>query len=157
MNKMKNIIVMMAAITCLYGGIAAAENRLSVSATETAPIKPAAYIFEVVFDSPVSPASHFEIIFPVEYNLKNVEMASSDKLDGTLQVESQQNTLIVNRQGAKSSVPAGQVIDLKIAVVLNPVDISGNKKMTVVLKQGQTEIERAESRTAANVFQTNNR
>lgn len=157
MNKMKNIIVITAAVIALWSGLAAAESRLLVFTTATTPAKPAAYIFEIVFDSPVSPASHFEIIFPPEYNLKNVVMASSSKLDGTLQVESQQNRLIVSRQGAELSIPAGQVIDLKIATVLNPADTSGDRYMTVVLKQNQAEIERAQSRSAAKAFETNNR
>jgi hypothetical protein len=157
MKKMKNIIVITSVVIALWSGFAAAENRLSVYTTATTPAKPAAYIFQIVFDSPVSPTSHFEIIFPPEYNLKNVVMASSDKLDGTLQVESQENRLIVSRRGAKLSVPTGQVIDLKIAAVLNPADASGDKIMTVVLKQDQAEVERAESRSAAKAFETNNR
>ena len=152
---MKNLFVTLTAIFALLSGLAVAENRLTVYATAAEAAKPAAYILEAAFDSPVSPTSHFEIIFPPEYNLRNVVMAASNKLDGTLKVESQGSTLILSRQDAAATVAAGQVIDLRIAVVLNPAQ-AVDKPIAVILKQNGTE-QRAESRAAAQAFEPNNR
>ena len=139
MKTFKRFFIRTVALSMLFAATIHAQNS-GVYATTVEPAKPAAYIFEVIFASELSPTSHIEIVFPQAFNLSSVMMATSDKLDGNLKTSVKKNTLILTRN-ASGTVAGGQAIDLKIATIVNP-QISQEWDFVVLLKDGTTEIEK---------------
>ncbi len=136
--------------------VGVAENRVSVSATSISPAETAVYSIEASFDTPVSPTSHFEILFPPGYNTAAVSIVSSTTLDGTFTAEVENGVVIVRRQGASTVLDAGKPFDLKIAVIINPVQPLSTAGIILVLKQDEREIGRAESSAAIQLIESIN-
>ncbi len=91
MNKTKSVFIVMLLFTVFLTTAVVAQSTLKVRATTLEPARQAAYIFELSFDSDVSPSSHIEIVFPPAFNLNNVVIAASEKIDGMLSVSSKKN------------------------------------------------------------------
>jgi len=110
MKTFTRFFVRTVALSLLFAATIYAQNP-GVSATSVEPSKPAAYIFEVIFDSELSPTSHIEIVFPAAFNLNNVVLAASERIDGMLSVSSKKNSLIIKRVKAQSPIRAGEVVE----------------------------------------------
>ena len=130
-----------------------AQQRSGVYATNTEPSQSAAYIFEVNFDSELQQASQIEIIFPPQFNIQNVVMASSSALDGGLKAEAARDTLKLSRVNGSNTVPSGQLVDLKLATLLNPSEPSSDYTFTVLLKNDETVVERQTLTSALNLYE----
>ncbi|MDZ7314518.1 MAG: hypothetical protein ONB24_00190 [candidate division KSB1 bacterium] len=127
-----------------------AENRIiSVFSTTQKPAEPAVYELKVAFDSPILPTSRIEIVFPSGYNVSGVTLAASDRLGGVLPVSLRGDTLVIDIRGVSATLLPGEEFDIKLATLLNPIQQTAADKVVVMLKQGNQEIERAESLSAA--------
>ncbi|RPI03399.1 MAG: hypothetical protein EHM72_01650 [Calditrichaeota bacterium] len=151
---LKRCAVKMAALLLMMSTVTAAESSLKAFATNIEPLQSAAYIFKVVFDAPVSPTSHFEVMFPHGFNLNNAVMATSEQLDGMLVITPQDSILIVRRERAEKVILPGSVIELKVAMVLNPAVLANDQQFSIVLKENQAAVERLNSRSAVERYDT---
>ena len=157
MKKVNRFFVLTLLLCLLPTSLLLAQQRSELFVTNTLPSQTAAYIFEVNFDSELEQTSHFDIIFPPEFNIRNAVMATSSKMDGSLSVSVSNDTLSLSRTSAESVVPAGEFVDFKIATILNPTEISPEYTFTVILKQQQSEVERKQIISALNPYERNNR
>lgn len=122
-NVIKNLFINTLMMSTLLGGYLYAQQIVGVSATNREACKPAAYIFEVVFDSEVRPDSRIDLTFPQAFNTEMVMMATSEKMDGNLTPTVKGTVVSLNRQNATTTIAAGDTIDIKLASVLNPHQI----------------------------------
>lgn len=153
-HVLKRCAVKMAALLLTMSTVTTAQSSIKAFATTIEPLQSAAYVFEVTFDAPVSPTSHFEVTFPAGFNLNNAVMAASEQCDGTLVVTPQDSMLIVRREHAEKTIPPGSVIELKVAMVLNPTVFSNDHQFSIVLKENQAAVERLNFRSAVERFDT---
>jgi len=68
-------------------------------------------------------------------------MAVSDKLDGNLDVTAEKNSIKLHRSGGRNTVDAGEMVDLKVASIINPAQIDRDWDFTFILVDGQREVE----------------
>ncbi len=122
-NQLKNLFIKTLLLSTIVATTVTAQKMASVSATNVQASKPAAYIFEVVFDSEVRPDSRIDLTFPQAFNTEMVMMATSEKMDGNLTPTVKGNVVSLNRQNATTTIAAGDTIDIKLASVLNPNQI----------------------------------
>ena len=129
-----------------------AQSIVTVSATNREASKPAAYIFEVVFDSEVRRDSRIDITFPAAFNTNMVMMAVSEKMDGNLNATVKDNVVSLTRRNGKTSIAAGQPIDLKLASIINPSQSDKEWDFTVALYNGSTETSKQSLRSRVEQF-----
>ena len=141
MKTLKTIFVKTIVLSILFTTVMQSEEDATIHASNTDASKPAAYKFEVNFDSKVTPTSHFEIIFPKTFNVSTAIMAVSDKLDGNLDVTAEKNSIKLHRSGGRNTVDAGEMVDLKVASIINPAQIDRDWDFTFILVDGQREVE----------------
>ena len=157
MNKRKSFIAatLLFAVTIVSSVIG--QSTAKVQATSLEPASQAAYLFELYFDSDVSPSSQIEIVFPPAFNLNHAVLAASDKLDGTLKVRSDKSSLIINRVKAETPIQAGELVDIKVAAILNPNVMSQDWSFRVIVRDGQREIDQKVVSTAIGQITKENR
>ncbi len=146
-NVYQNVIVKTCAVIVLLTLSLQAQNMVNVSATNREASKPAAYIFEVVFDSEVRPDSRIDITFPKAFNTQLVMMAVSEKLDGNLMASVKDNVISLSRQNASTTIAAGDTIDLKVASVINPGQMEQEWDFDVALVNDNTTIRKQNARS----------
>lgn len=128
-------------VTAIYAG-----EVESVQATQLTPLKPAAYVFRLTFDAPVSPASQIEISFPKQFTLNQTVMAASEAMDGGFTVNVSDSSVFCQRTGKGASIPAGRSVDLKVATIVNPVDMQNSFDLQIILMNGTEKVEILEYR-----------
>lgn len=151
-NMLKNLFVQALAISIVLTATLAAQNRPGVSATNLQASKPAAYIFEVVFDSEVRLGSRIDITFPKAFNTQMVMMAVSEKLDGNLTATVNENVVSITRQNAEATIAAGEVIDLKLASIINASQMDQEWEFTFALFNGNNEASKQTIRSRVEQF-----
>ena len=157
MNKIKNFFAAMLLFALTAAPEAAGQSIAKVHATTLEPARQAAYIFEFSFDSDVSPTYHIEIVFPAAFNLNNAVIAASEKLDGMLSVKSDKSSLIIKRIKAQNPIRAGEVVDIKVATILNPNVMTPDWEFKVIVRDGQREVEQKVLSTAIEQLTKENR
>ena len=141
MNKIKSFFAAMLLFALTAAPEAVGQSSAKVHATTLEPARQAAYIFEFSFDSDVSPTSQLEIVFPAAFNLNNAVLAASEKLDGMLKVRNEKSSLIISRVKAQTPILAGEVVDIKVATILNPNVMTPDLDLKVIVRDGQREVE----------------
>ncbi|MDZ7724520.1 MAG: hypothetical protein U5R06_17395 [candidate division KSB1 bacterium] len=110
----------------------------SVFATQIRPVRPAAYIFNIQFDAPVTATSQIEIRFAEQFTLLQNIIVSSDDLAGGLQAVVEKQKLIITRVKPAGSVEAGEALEIRTASVVNPVDMEQPYEFQISLLNGNT-------------------
>jgi len=146
MKKRSIYFLITVLISGLYVNAGYAGEVESVQATRLNPLKPAAYVFHMAFDAPVSPTSQIEISFPKQFTLNQTVMAASGTMDGGFTVNVSDSSVLCRRTGKGASIPAGQSVDLKIATIINPVDMQTLYDLQIVLMNGTQTVEILEYR-----------
>lgn len=115
-----------------------AGELLSVSATQIQPVKPAAYIFNFQFDSPVTATSQIEIGFSEKFTLLQNIIASSKDLSGGLEARVEKQKLVLKRVKSSETVPAGETLEIRTASIVNPEDMDKPHEFNILLINGNT-------------------
>ena len=157
MNTKRSYFAAMLLFSMIASSAVVSQTSTKVRATTLEPASQAAYIFELNFDSDVSPTSHIEIIFPKTFNLNHAVVAASEKLDGMLSVKSEKSSLIIKRVKAQTPIRAGEVVDIKVATILNPNVMTPNWEFKVRVSDGERTIEQKELTTAIEQLTKENR
>ena len=151
MNLLKvfglHIVIVVILITCTTKNHAG--ELLSVSATHDRPVKPAAYIFNLQFDLPVTSTSQIEITFAEQFTLLQNVIASSDDLSGGLLAKVDRQKLILQRVKAQQDIAAGNRIEIRAASIINPVDMEKSYDFSVLLLTGNSIVDSV--RTSVNI------
>lgn len=140
MNTTKSYLTAKLLLALLIATAAHGQSTFKVRATTMEPAQQAAYIFELSFDSDVSPTSQIEILFPIAFNLNNAVLAASDKIDGMLKAQAVKSSLVIKRVQAQKAIKAGEVVDIKVASILNPNVMDQNWSFKVIVRDGQREL-----------------
>lgn len=157
MNTKRSYFAAMLLFSLIASSTVVGQTSTKVRATTLEPASQAAYIFELNFDSDVSPTSHIEIIFPPSFNLNGATMAASDKIDGMLSVKREKSSLIIQRIKAQTPIPAGDVVDLKVATILNPNEMRPDWEFRVIVHDGERDVEQKVLSTAIEQLTKENR
>jgi len=140
MNTTKSFFAAKLLLALLIANVVQGQSTLKVRATTVEPAQQAAYIFELSFDSDVSPTSQIEIIFPAAFNLNNAVLAASEKIDGMLTARAVKSSLVIKRVQARNPIKAGELVDIKVASILNPNVMDQDWSFKVVVREGQKEL-----------------
>ena len=138
MRRTKRIIltqILSLCITSLVVTNVRALDRLSISATQLGPFKPAAHRFEFTPEEELTSAAMIDIVYPDHFILSHAIMAASGTMPGGLTLSVHGDTVRVKRSGLGPSIPAGRTCDLIIATVINPRKADGDLKFTVIIRQ----------------------
>ncbi len=116
-----------------------AQSRLQVSATDTAPQRPAAYIFTFTLDSELGKDGRIGVVFPGEFDLSQVAMADSRAMTGGLALTVRKDTVWAARTGRGAALPAGTRVDLVLAVAVKTAE-SATSAFTVLVADKQKSV-----------------
>lgn len=130
------IIISIFCVTWATGG----ELR-SLAATETQPVKPSAYIFRIVFDSPVQASSQIEITFPEQFTLLQNIIASSGDITGGLSATIRKQKLVLTRLKKGEPYPGGNVLEIRSASIVNPPEMQREYEFNISLIDEMKETE----------------
>jgi hypothetical protein len=81
-----------------------------------------------------------------------VMMAVSERMDGNLKPTVKDNVVSLTRHNAKSTIPAGETIDMKLASVINPSQSDKEWDFTVTLHNGNAETSKQSLRSRVEQF-----
>lgn len=151
-NVVKNLLIQTLMFLVVLAVSLTAQNRAGVSATNLEASKPAAYIFEVVFESEVRLDSRIDITFPKAFNAQMVMMAASEKLDGNLTATVKDNVVSLMRQNAESIIAAGEALDIKLASIINASPMDQEWEFTFTLFNGNNEASKQTIRSRVEQF-----
>ena len=115
----------------LLHALAAAQERFSVAATNVSSQKAAAYNFVLNLDQALSNTAEIQIDFPETFKTSLVLMADSRVVNGGFSVNVEDQTVIVQRTGLGDAIASGEEFDLKLATVINPADMQGERDFTI--------------------------
>lgn len=118
-----------------------AQESAGAYATQLTPGNFAAYIFYVKFDKNIAPTAQIEINFPIVFNLSKTVIAASKALDGGLAISVEKNVVRLKRTGASKTIPEGTVIDLRLASILNPVEMENSWEFKFSLLNNQQSVD----------------
>ncbi|MDZ7374648.1 MAG: hypothetical protein ONB23_11855 [candidate division KSB1 bacterium] len=83
---------------------------------------------------PLPPRASFRVQFASGFDLSEVLLVGSDRIDGGLSFRRDGNQIIVSRSGLGHGIPAGELLDLKIANLRTPSVMSeaGPVRVTIL-------------------------
>ncbi len=99
-----------------------------------------------VLSDTLRPDGAIELTFPPGFDVSNVKIAGSSRINGGFRVQVQGQTVRLLRQGRGRTLPPGEKVDVKIATVVNPktaatpqslkLRVSGSGRSTYELRGG---------------------
>ena len=121
---------------------ASAQNLLSqqtdsVYATQTTPLKPAAYKFVFTLEADISPGMEIDVVFPPQFNLSRVVHAGSNRITGGFTVKVKADTVKAKRTRRGNTLAAGERCDLLMASIINPVDMEKEYSFSIIVRSGR--------------------
>jgi hypothetical protein len=148
------LILLILPLWSLFG-----QSRLQVSATNTAPQSPAAYIFDFTADQELGKADRIGVVFPKGFDLSQVAMVDSRAMSGGLSVTVSKDTVWARRSGRGSVLAAGSKVDLVVAVAVKTANVNSaeftiliaDKQRTVRQSRQQARIESYKRATTNNL------
>ncbi len=85
---------------------------------------------------PLPPNAVLRLRFPATFDLSEVQVVGSDRIDGGFRLRTSGQEVVVERSGRGHTIPAGREVDLKIANVRNPRRADPNLTVRVTVDAG---------------------
>ena len=119
----------------LFAGSLFAQTDGAAKSSHLEPLKPAAFQLQLQFSQPVSPEDNVDIIFPTQFSLSQVVMASSPDLDGGIAVAVNRDTIKLQRVNADSTWQENTPFRVNVALIMNAPDMSETFQFKSSLRQ----------------------
>lgn len=111
-----------------------AQTVHNIAAVPLTPNVPAVLRFELSNNDITSSKCQFGLVFPAAFDLSSVLFADSRTLNGGFTIASHQDTVWVYRSGVGNPLPAREKMDILVATVGMPADITQPFPFTVIIR-----------------------
>lgn len=135
-------LLFLIALMCWMNGVAISAPADTVNVIARHPESSAKSIYEIEFkiEKPISPTAMIKIAFPREFDLSELMIASSATMNGGFNLEVQDQILTLKRSGLGREIKSNEKVDVKFAIVKNPLKPADNYRMIVEIFEGETSI-----------------
>lgn len=131
-------------ITIIYffTSVASAAPADTVNVIARHPESSAKSIYKIEFriEKPISPTAKLNVTFPAEFDLSELMIASSTTMNGGFDVEVNDQILTLKRSGLGREIKPNEKVDVKFAIVKNPLKPADNYRITVEIIEDERSV-----------------
>jgi hypothetical protein len=133
-RKKLKIFIICSIIVCGSIGMTQAQNSIIISASDSTARARTLYKIEFIPTENLGREAELKIVFPREFILTKKILAGSRALNGGLVAFVKGDTVLVQRTGLGTEVPAGTKVDVMLSDIINPVRADKEYQISVKIK-----------------------
>lgn len=135
-------ILLFVTIIYFFTSVASAAPTDTVNVIARHPESNAKSIYKIEFriDNPISPTAILKVTFPAEFDLSELMIASSTTMNGGFDVEVNDQMLTLKRSGLGREIKPNEKVDVKFAIVKNPLKPADNYRITVEIMEDERSV-----------------
>lgn len=122
----------------IVGQSAGAADTLAVYLLNPEPAERSICELRFTLSKSLPPKASFRLRFPDGFDLRELLVVGSDRIDGGFRLHREGQEVIVARSGRGHAIPAGTEVDLKLANVRVPAEIVANLRVRMTVEAAGT-------------------
>lgn len=120
-------------VNFVFGADSFASPEDSVKVVVKNPQAEALSIYQINFllSKPISPSAEIKVSFPADFDLSKLLVAGSNSINGGFEMVVKDRVVTIKRSGLGREIKPNERVDVRFAIVKNPVRAKGNYALQV--------------------------